>query len=253
MTDEEYARAQMERPTEDESEMNKIEHRGIGDSHNTHYRYNPDRHYAKYEPVEVEKEYMKEASNGSPIINMVPDGGRDGGSGLEGALAGVLPLALLAPLFRGGFGGNENGGGRNIEAVIAEQIGDLRHDIGENAISTLKQAFEADKDALKAGFEAKIGTLEAVNKIDNKISQMEESTQNKFFQLEKTVDNKFSELSHQVEKGFAKVTEDELKRENSVLRERLEHSDRDGQTRAIVSEILTAIGLPTPILASAKK
>ncbi len=195
----------------------------------------------------VHHKHMSEQTTASPIMNILPNGSDNGGNGygLEGALAGILPLAFLAPLLRG-FGNNE-GNGRNLEAVIAEQVGDLRHDIGETAIQGLKQAFEADKDALRAGFEAKIGTLEAINKIDNKIEECCEETQNKFFEIQKSMDEKFCHLSHEMEKGFAHVEEQALRKENEVLKERLFADSQREQTRAIVTDILAAVGIVSPV------
>lgn len=214
-------------------------------------------HHLEHKYVsESQEDYMKEASNGSPIINMVPDGGgRDNGYGLEGALAGILPLAFLAPLLKGGFGGNE--GGRNIEAVIADQVGNLRHDVAVSEIASLKQAFEADKDAVRAGFDAKIAGLEAkleteraVAKLEGKIGECCEQTGNKLFAIEKTMDDKFCGMKAEMLKGFADCRDRELHETIRIERERNVTLLTQLNNQTIVTSILTALGVTSPVLSA---
>lgn len=199
----------------------------------------------------VEKKNMSEQSYASPIINNIPDGDGNRNGGMEGALAGILPLAFLAPLLKG-FNG-ENNGGRNIEAVIAEQLGNLRKDVSDSTVNGLKQSFQAEKDAIIAGFKAQLETEKAINKIENKIGECCEETSNKLFAIEKTMDNKFCEMSHQVERGFAHVAERELS--ETLRREREENASLKEtiRDRSLLTDLLTSIGVVSPILPLAKK
>lgn len=194
------------------------------------------------EPVPVQKD-MTEQSYASPIINNIPDGGRDNNDGM-GALAGILPIALLAPL----LGLNRRDGeGRNLEAVIAEQMGDLRHEIGETAIAGLKQAFEADKDALRAGFKAEIETLKVANQLENKIDFKVGEVMKEVGFMKSSMDNKFCELEHQVERGFAHVAERELKEEITELKESISARNA-ADTNGLLAQLVTLLGgVPTPL------
>lgn len=215
---------------------------------------------------------MSEQSTGSPIINMVPDGGRSGNGdafGGMGAMATMFPmLAMLGLLggrgFGNGFGGGDGfGGGRALEAVIAEQIGDVRHDIGAEAIASLKESFAADKDAIRAGFaaelagvkaglESKLETERAINKIDEHITESTEHTGNKLFAIEKSMDDKFCGLKEEMLKGFASVKEREILDELRVERNRNAQLHETIRDRALLTDFLTAIGVPTPVTPLAK-
>ncbi len=200
-----------------------------------------------YIPCEHHKHMAEYAS---PVINNIPSGeGCNGGHGYDnglGALAGILPIALLAPLLTGRGFGREEGGGRALEGVIAEQVGNLRHDIGESTVSTLKESFQAALDATKAGFEAKVSALQATNSIENKIGECCAETQKAFCGLRAEMDNKFCHTDELIEAKFNHMELENRDEKIRALEARIAVQDT-------VTAILTSLGVPSPIVPFAKK
>lgn len=209
----------------------------------------PD-HEKPYSATNSVKKIMTEQTTASPIMNILPNGGagRDDGYGGMGALASILPIALLAPLLTGrGFGRDGEGSGRNLEAVIAEQVGDIRHDLGESTVSNLKETFHAEKDAIIAGFKAQLETEKAINKIENKIGECCEEEQKAIAHLKSDMDKQFCHVEEMMEAKFNRLEMDEKNEQIRTLRERLEVSERASQTATIISTILGAVGVVVPV------
>lgn len=182
----------------------------------------------------------------SPVINNIPDGG--GNDGGLGALAGILPIALLAPLLGlgRGFGRGGEGEGRNFEAVIAEQVGDVRHEIGE-AVSSLKSEIcDSEKEAIKAGFEARLEAKESKfdlsNKIDCKVGEVEKSVE--FMRVD--MDKQFCHVERMLDEKFTRLEIAHKNEEIQSLKARIAVQDT-------VTSILTALGVPSPVVPFAKK
>lgn len=217
---------------------------------------------------EVETKHMTEQTTASPIMNILPNGsggGCDGGHGYGGmeALAGILPIALLAPLLTGrGFGrdGGEGGGSRIELAELAA----IRHDIGESTVANLKESFQAAKDGIVAGFDAKIAGIEAkfetkvegekvLNALENKINHCCEETQKSFCELEGKMEKDFCALKSEMFAGFAAQKERETLEALREAREANAVLTTTINQRALLTDILTSIGLVSPIVPLAKK
>lgn len=193
----------------------------------------------------------------SPVINNIPDGGGCQGNHSNGmeALAGILPIALLAPLLSGrGFGGRDggDGGGRTLEGVVAEQVGNLRHDIGESTIQNLKESFHASETALAAAFEAKMEGMKAafeaklegekvINHVDNKINECCEETQKALCGLRGDMDKQFCRTDELIQAKFNRLELENKDEKIAALTRQITMQDT-------VTAILTAFGVASPIV-----
>lgn len=201
-------------------------------------------------------------------------GGTGGGynNGFGGELGLIALLALLGGNRNGGglFGNNGGGSGTAaVEGLVSNiELGDLRQEVSDIK-SSIKESIlnqtiglgnefrgidaklcASEKDAIKAGYEARIQTLELGTTLSNKIDCEVNQVKEKLNHFEVNVDKQFCNLSHEMEKGFHKVEERELKEENRDLRERLFRDSQNTQTALIVQAIqglASAIGVTTTV------
>lgn len=177
----------------------------------------------------------------------IHDSGRGNDNTGLGALAGILPIALLAPLLTGrGLGGERDGGGDRGVAREVELAAILR-DNHENAIATLTAAKNAEIESVRQASETRV-ILQAdfaklalencgnTNKVENKIEECCRETQEQFCQLK-------AEVARETDRILARMTFDEERRmQNRIIA--LETSIRD-------INLLSAIrGVPGTAIAS---
>lgn len=189
-------------------------------------------------------------------------GGGAGGYANNGMFGGEMGLLALLALMgnRGGnglFGGNNGGGGiAATEGLVSNiELADLRAEVN-NVKSSIKESIleqtidnqgefrnlddrlcDSEKEAIKAGYESRIQTLELGNSLSNKIDCEIGQVKEKMNHFEVNVDKQFCSLSHEMEKGFHKVEERELKEENRELRERLFRDSQNTQTNTLLTAI----------------
>lgn len=225
---------------------------------------------------------------GTPVVVNTPTS--SDGLGLGGG--GALGLLGLAALFGGrGFGGR--GGdycepsasfafsqraadnSSQILAAVGKSEGDVKEAFNA-AISRLQlensgwfkdldnRMCDADKSAIKAGYEARIESLTTkadllANQNANTISIKDDikdfrfSIDKQFCETNKNIDDKFCHLEHKIEKGFDRLAVAELEKENRILRERIEANRDREQSRDInhiektVEKILCGLrNIPAP-------
>lgn len=189
-----------------------------------------------YERVEEDfsghEKIMSENSNASPAItNVMPAGVGDNYGGM-GALAGILPIALLAPLLGLNRGAGVGEGAINLAELgavrrdVGDAKSDLRESIGRVSENFLNRAFEAEKAGIESKFTAQIETLKAVNNLDNKIDRTREI-------LERMIDNIGTKLSD----NFTKLSLDQANATIGALKEQVSSMNANASTNAIVSAL----------------
>lgn len=199
---------------------------------------------------------------GSVDYEPVYMGGAPGGNYGNGAFGGELGLIALLALLGGNknggglFGGNNSGGTAAVEGLVSNiELADLRAEVNNVKSSTKESILEqtiglgnefrsidgklcaSEKEAIKAGYESRIQTLELGNTLSNKIDCEINQVKDKMNCFEVNVDKHFCALSHEMEKGFHKVEERELKEENRDLREKLFRDSQNNQTALLLQAI----------------
>lgn len=209
---------------------------------------------------------------GTPIVVNTPAGGGYGGYGDNGLLSTILIASMLG---RGGFGGWGNGDVNNggagtayaqraadnssqLLTSVTKAEGDIKEATAaaiarmqlENAMnfSSLKdRSCEVEKEAIKAGYEARLEALQTksdllANQNQNTISIKDDikdlrfDMDSKFCHLNNSIDKQFCALGHQLEHGFNRIAERDLKEENDRLRDKL-NTFRYNDERRDISEI----------------
>lgn len=171
--------------------------------------------------TEVDKKPMTEQTTASPIMNILPNGsaGNGDGYGGMGALASILPIALLAPLLSGI---NRNGTSTGLADIqTLTDLGSVRKDIGDSkfelmkatndqSMTFLQRAFEAEKAGMTAGFEAKLETLKAVNLLDNKIDRRTEVLERMIENLDRSLGGKLADANVANLQGTVSILKDQI-------------------------------------------
>lgn len=244
------------------------------------------------------------ASGGSaPVILNTPATG--GGFGDNGSLLSTVVLASLLGV-RGGFGGGLATGDTTSGAALAyaqraadnssalltsvtKAEGDIKEATNaavqrlqiENAVNFNKldnRLCDAEKEAIKAGYEARIESLNTKSDLlanqnantisikddvkdfrfanDKQFCETNTNIDKQFCSLEHSLDKRFQCLETEVQRGFHHLAERELKEENRRLREQLE-SNRFRNTNEDIHElqrnvnkILCGLGNISPTVAA---
>lgn len=147
-----------------------------------------------------------------------------GGFGNGGFLETIIAASLLGN--RGLIGGDCGAG----TTVLEQNVSDLRKDVADNgkeihvlgnevagmfAAQNLANAGEfrnldnqicnSEKEAIKAGYEAKIATLQSTNEITNKIDASTVDVKNQLFGISTVMAAEFCDTKHLIERGNAEI------------------------------------------------
>jgi hypothetical protein len=140
---------------------------------------------------------------------------------------------------------------KESEADIKDSIHEVQGTLAQNQMQLLERICDGEKEAIKAGFEAR---LEAKETKADLLARIEECCCDmKIMNLELTnnMNTKFCDLERRQDKEFDRIREREDKREISQLRESLSQCNTRENNRSLASEIVSALQcsgiIPTPV------